>query len=139
MALTNHHNRSAIYILSLIDVDKAYKRVQYALRNNHKDFTFVLFDYLSSMEGEAISQEQMSPFNISIHSLLSEQGTMRDLTNLLCPNSNFVLYTRRKFHYVTDTRTVPTNYRQFVMKMYAHDAHDHLPSLISMNTTSPFV
>lgn len=128
-------NASITHITSLIDAEKTRGRVNYALRNNHKDFTFVLFEFTSSMAGVDIHQEQMTPYGMSLHAMLSQPEVITALRVLYCPNANFVLHTRRKIDHAGG---VPTNMRQFVMKVYSTH-YDDMPSLIPMNTTTPFV
>jgi len=137
MALVNHHNASITHITSLIDAEKTRGRIKYAMRNNHKDFTFVLFEYMSSMAGEPISSEQMTPLGTSLHAVLSEPEVIAALRLLYCPNENFVLHTRRKIDYSVPGG-IATNMRQFVLKVYQDPLSD-MPSLIPSNVTTGFV
>lgn len=127
-------NPTISHILSLIDMPKTRGRVSYAMRNNHKDFTFVLFEYTSSPAGCVIHHEEMTPYGTSLQATLTDFEVVRALTTLLCPNDNFLLHTRRKIDHAADGG-IPTEKRQFVMKVYADQYHD-LPSLISLNSNN---
>lgn len=125
-------NPTISHILSLIDMPKTRGRVAYAMRNNHKDFTFVLFEYTSSPPGAVIHHEEMTPYGTSLQANLTDFEVLKALTTLLCPNEKFLLHTRRKIDHAADGG-IPTEKRQFVMKVHADPYHD-LPSLISMDS-----
>jgi hypothetical protein len=137
MALVNHNNATITYIASLIDAEKLRGQLIRANQNNQWDHTFVVFDYISSKSAEGIQSEQMTPDGISLHAALNDAEVKVALQALYCPNQNCVLHTRRKIDY-----SVPggkrTDKRQLVMKVYS-DPYDDMPSLIQMNTTTPFV
>ena len=124
-------NSSINQIISLIDMQKTHGRVAYALRNAHKDFTFVLFEYTSSSPDALISQEEMLPSRVSIQSVLSDPVILNSLTRLLCPNDNFLLHVRRKIDHSVPGG-LPTEKRQFVMKVYSDPCNDM--SSITMNS-----
>lgn len=137
MALVNHNNASITYIASLIDAEKLRGQLSYANQNTHKDFTFVVFDYISSKSAGGIQTEQMTPDGISLHAALNDAEVKVALQALYCPNQNCMLHTRRKIDYSVPGGT-RTDRRQLVMKVYA-DPYAEMPSLIQMNTTTPFV